>query len=582
MLLLLSSVEPAAPSFSAPSVTNVAQTSVTVSIYIATPALLISRRGLQFSTTPYPERVIDETGLSSTGGIYSLDLTNLTPGNSYFFRFYAENSLGLEYSPWSTFTTLPTAYNVTIGGIDRTTDILANTLQIEDIINDQVNTCTFTLVDRSGNGLPSNDNEIVITSNAGTRIFGGYTTQVEISKEGVPRASYQCTDYTRLLDRLLVHRVYESMTDAAIISDIVSRYCVGSGISATYVVSSATIDKISFNYIQPSQAIRKLCELTGNSWYIDYNKALHYFPLATNVAPFNITSSTSTYSNLKIRNDATQIKNRVYVRGGTKLSDYTTYSTKGDGVKRQFVLPDKPHDVTVTLNGAAKTLGIKNVNTTGYDYYLNFQEKYMEQSSLATLLTSTDTLAITYKYDIPILVAIENTASIIASGVHEFALFDKSISTTQSARDRATAELTDYANSIIEGSFTTTTAGFLSGQYININLSEYGINANYLVQQVITRSLGANTFSYEVSLASAKTLGIVKFLINLLETNKNLVELDQNEVVDELVTITDALLSDSLLDSLVTDSAGLYSTWCTGGETSPSTRARWDLFEWGA
>lgn len=582
MLLLLSSVEPAPPSFSVLSSSNVAQTSVTVSVYIATPSLLITSRGLQFSTTPYPERTVDETGLSSTGGVYSLNLTNLTPGNSYYFRFYAENSLGLVYSSWSTFTTLPTAYNVTIAGIDRTADILINTLQIDDVINDQVNTCTFTLVDRSGNGLPSNDSEITITSNAGLKIFGGFTTQTEIVKEGIPRASYQCSDYTRLLDRYLVHRVYESMTDAAIISDILTRYCVGSGISATYVVSSATIDKIAFNYIQPSQAIRKLAELTGSSWYIDNDKAIHYFPLVTNVAPFNITSSTSTYSDLRIRKDSTQIKNRVYVRGGTKLSDYTTYSTKGDGVKRQFVLPDKPHDVSITLNGVAKTLGIKNINTSGYDYYLNFQEKYIEQSSLATVLSTSDTLIVTYQYDIPILVAIENTASIIASGVHEFAIFDKSISTTQSARDRATAELTDYANSIIEGSFTTTTAGFISGQYININLSEYGINDNYLVQRVLTRSLGANNFVYEVSLASAKTLGIVKFLINLLETNKNLVELDQNEVVDELLTITDALLSDSLLDSLVTDSAGLNSTWCTAGETSPATRARWDLFEWGA
>lgn len=476
------------------------------------------------------------------------------------------------------------AYNVSIAGVDRTADVRSQSITVEDIVNDQQNNLSFELVDLSENGIPETDDEVIITLADDTILFGGNIISVELSKRktGAVVASIECVDYARLLDRNLVHDTYENMTDKAIIEAIVSTYCPGFGITTTNVLEGVTITQISFNYIQPSQALRQICDITGRNWYIDYSKDIHYFPLATNAAPFNITSSNNQYSRLKITKDASQLKNRVYVRGGTYLSDFTTYSEKGDGTKIKFTLPDKPHNVTLTVNGVSKTVGIKNVNTSGFDWYLNFQEKYVEQDAGGGVLSSTDTLVVTYKYDIPVLVAVEDHDSILANGQKEFAIFDKSITTTESARARAQGELTDYANSLIEGVFRTYTDGFRSGQYININLSEFGINANYLVQKVVARSLGAGTFYYDISIASAKTMGIIRFLIELLESNKNLIELDPDEVVDELLEVQDSLLSDSLTEALTIDSAGPYATWCSDSlQSSPATRARWDLFQWG-
>lgn len=476
------------------------------------------------------------------------------------------------------------AYSILINSIDRTDEVINSTIVIEDVLNDKANTCSFKLIDRGGHGAPATDNEVTITLASGTKIFGGVITSVILQKQptGVVEYGITCSDYTYILDRFLAHRSYSAMTDAAIIYDLITRYCIGLGITTTNVVSGVTINSIKFNYIQLSQVLRKIATLTGRNWYIDYDKDIHYFPLVTNAAPFNITSSTTTYSNLQISKDASQLKNRVYVRGGTKLSDPTTYSVKGDTAARQFPLPDKPHDVTLQVNGVTKTLGIKNVDLDGFDWYLNFQEKYVEQDVSGSILTSGETLAVTYTYDIPILVAVEDTTSIYENGVKEFAIFDKSIDTTQAARDRASAELTDYANDIVEGSFLTYEPGFRSGQYININLAEYGINANYMVQKVVARSMGGGVYNYQVSIASSKTLGIIKFLIGLLEANKNLIELDDDEVVDELLGVQDSLLSDSLADALTIDSCGAYFTWCPDSLTSsPITRARWELYQWG-
>lgn len=548
----------------------------------------ITRRGFQYNTVQAADKQVYEDGSYGTGA-FSLTLTGLTPGKKYYFRAFATNADGTGYGGWGQFTATAPTYNISIAGVDRTTDVRHGTIKILDAINEKVNTCKFVLDDLSGNGIPGTDDEIIITLNDDTILFGGYVVSASYKnrvKEGGAVAAISCVDYTRLFDRNLVHQTYEDMTDSEIINSIVNDYCAGFGITTTNVVEGVTIDQITFNYVQPSQAIRRICELTGRHWYIDYDKDIHYFPLTQNSAPFNIDSDTSSYWGLKISKDASQIKNRVYVRGGTKLSDFTTYTEVGDGEKTKFVLPDKPHEVTVEVDTGGgyveKTVGIKNINLEGYDWYLNFQEKYLEQDGDGSVLTSSHKIRVTYKYDIPILVAVEDTESILEHGSREFAIFDNSISTTQAARDRATGELTDYANNLVDGTFKTFETGFVSGQYININLSSYGVNDDYIIQKVTAESLGAGNYQYTVSVASAKTLGIIKFLIQLLESNKNLIDLDDDEVVDELVQVSDGLLSDSLLDSLTIDSAGPYSTWCGDSlEDSPDTRARWNLFQWG-
>ena len=597
MTLLLLVTDIAVPVIEAPTVSTSPATSITRNSAVGNGTITdngganATERGFEYNTVPEapttPGSKVYVSGNFSAGA-FILTISDLTPGQTYYFRAYATNVAGTGYGNWLSFTALSATYNVTIADEDRTADILVNTIVIEDVINDKQNSCRFKLIDRSGIGIPETDDEISITLDDGTVIFSGYILSIDLSsikQTGIPVASISCIDQVRLLDRNLVHKTYEDMTDAEIINDIINTYCAGFGITTTNVIEAITITQISFNYIQPSQCLRQLCQITGRNWFIDYDKDIHYFPLETNPAPFNINTSSNAYLDFRVSKDASQLKNRVYVRGGTKLSDFTEYIEVGDGQKRKFVLPDKPHDVTVEIDRGSgyveESVGIKNVDTSGYDWYLNFQEKYIEQDDAGVVLGSTHKIRVTYKYDIPILVAVENGASIIDNGVKEFAIFDKSISTTQAARDRASGELTDYANQIIEGSFKTHTDGFKSGQYMTINLPDYDINDTYIIQKVVLRSQGGGKYFYEISIASSKTMGIIKFLIELLEANKNLITLDDNEVVDELVSLSDNLISDSLLDSLTIDSAGPYRTWCKDSDEVTVTRAVWNLFEWG-
>jgi len=477
------------------------------------------------------------------------------------------------------------AYSITINGIDRTSDVQANTLVTTDNLNDQQDTCTFNLVNRSGNGFPDRESEVIITLADGTRLFGGIilTTEfVPITTYGIPGLTITCTDYVRLLDSNLVHQNYIGMTADQIVKDFVTTYCAGLGITTSNVLSGPAIDQISFNYIQISQAMRTITDLTGYNWYVDYNKDLHFFPIGTNMAPISLSDSGDNYWGLDLTQDNSQLKNRVYVRGSTKLSNMTTNGQKGDGTSTIFLLPDKPHNITITVNGVSKSVGIQNIDLSGFDFYLNYDEKYLVQDSGGAVLGTSDVLSVQYQYDLPILVAVEDTASIAEFGVKEFPIFDNTITTDQAAIDRASAELLDYSTSLYSGTFYTMVTGFKSGQTLNLVSALRSITEVYTVTQVIGTSIGGGVFQYQITLATAKTMGVIRFLTEMLEANQNLIVVSNTEVVDNLQMITDSLLSDSLTDMLTIDSAGAYDTWCPDSvSTTPKTLAKWDLFQWG-
>ena len=426
-------------------------------------------------------------------------------------------------------------YEILINGVDRTKEVGNRTVTIEDSTGTSMTSATFGLNCRLGGDIPKCDDEVIINNN-GERIFGGRVLRVLSRAEGdFALFDVHCIDWIRDLDRNLVVEGYQGMTDKAIIEDIVNNYCGGTDITYDNVTQGVTVNQIVFGYAPPSQCFNEICKLTGRNWYIDKNKDIHYFVTHTEAAPFNITSDED-YKNLQITNDNSAIRNRIYVRGGTYLSDTFTMSVVADGETTVFNLPEKPHDLTVTEGVTSKTVGTKFIHEfTDYDYLVNYQEKYVETD---TAPADTTVVTFTFKYNIPVLIAIEDRDSIEDHGQAEFAIFDKNINTIEQARDRATAELTDYAETVVGGRFQTETNGFKAGQYMQITKTSLGIDEEFLIQRVVARSIGGGNFVYTVYVTSATVLGILQFLVDLLEKDKNTLDITSDEVVDEISTIT--------------------------------------------
>ena len=87
--------------------TSITQTSATISSnVISDGGATVTERGIVFSTSTNP--TLTDTKLINTGtgiGIFSTNITNLSPSTTYFVRAYATNSKGTAYSNQISFTT---------------------------------------------------------------------------------------------------------------------------------------------------------------------------------------------------------------------------------------------------------------------------------------------------------------------------------------------------------------------------------------------------------------------------------------------------------------------------------------------
>lgn len=437
-----------------------------------------------------------------------------------------------------------------IRGIEKTRMLKAKSLRIKDALTSKVDTCSFILEDTEGGNKPSQGDEVIIyRGTPPVKIFAGEiinAPQAQISP-GIYNYAVRCADYSRRLDKRKVVETYTNQTCSYIINDIINSYAPE--FSVRNVQVGPTVTFIAFNYKSARECIRDLARLSGYDWYVDYDGDIHFFARETNTAPYSLDAAASSgrYVGLKIGVDKSQLRNRVYVRGGYYLSNLYTQEIVADGEQLEFLLAYEPQaPMSVYVDGGAKTLGIDNIDTSGKDFVVNVAEKTIKNLDLAKL-TDGQVFKATYKYKIPILCRVDDEDSQEAiklieggDGVYEGPIIvDESIASLDAARERAFAEIRQYSNALVQGNFKTDQDGYRSGQLLTINIPSRGINSQYLIQNVTKKSIGGGHLEYEVAFATLLT-GLTDFLLSLWEAGRKIVT-REDEVLDELVQKSDEI-----------------------------------------
>lgn len=143
--------------------------------------------------------------------------------------------------------------------------------------------------------------------------------------------------------------------------------------------NAPTIDYIAFNYEEPSNALKRMANLFEWNWYIDEDKNVHFFQKFDKSAPFQLTDTNNTYvfRSLKVKDQADQIRNSVYVRGSDYLAPEITdeLSHQADGINKIFKLGYKYADYTLEVNGTAVPVGVLNLQ----DYQDNPSESQIDE-----------------------------------------------------------------------------------------------------------------------------------------------------------------------------------------------------------
>lgn len=414
-----------------------------------------------------------------------------------------------------------------IAGIERYSDLEKNTLEIEYGLTYEVDTCSFSV-----KGEPPAEGEEVIIED-GSRLFAGIVVKVELARTFPSKTikvwQVECDDYTALLDRRLVVETYENKSADWIFQDITAKYCPGFTVAGVQAGAPA-VEYIVFEYVRPSECFKQLCDYVGWQWQPDYYKDLQFFSAEALASPAPLTLVPGGQFRFGKHSIDTQgLRNRVYVRGGTMLSDPQTIQWKADGVARIWTLPWKPHETSLQVGEVQKTVGIENLHEEAdFDYMMSFAEKYIRCSAQTATPVEGITISLTARQDIDVITMVEDYASQAAiaavqggDGIYEHVINDDSLTSITAAEAAGMADLREHANPRVKGSFETEVPGWEPGQIVNINLPDRGVVGEYLVQRVSISPTWANPsiWTYRVEYGG-RLLGIADFLKALVSAQQ--------------------------------------------------------------
>lgn len=448
------------------------------------------------------------------------------------------------------------AKTLIIAGVDRFLDYRRGSLSISQILTYQVDSCSFMVKGAK----PLQGSEVIIEDTAlpEPRLFAGIINRVELIKNKAPLVwKVDCQDYTLQMDKKLVVETYQGWSADAIVKDILNKDCPGffnSGVEIGAPIIESTGN--DFNYLAPSECMKWLCDYIGWHWYVDYYKVVHFFnPTEMGIAAPMILKSGGKFTNFKVSIDHQGLRNRVYVLGGSMLSDLQTIEWKADGLARIWVLPWSPKDCSLQVGGVDYSIGIEGMEEEGSkDYLVNINDNYLHCSETTATPVSGLTIALTARQNIDVITVVDDLASqsTIAAleggdGVYEHHIKDATLETIEAAEAAGNADLREWANPKTSGSFTTIVPGWATGQLVSIELAERGINSVFMIKKVGISLSETGLWIFTIEFGG-RLLGIDDFLKSLVSAQQKK-KTNDTKLIHKFVYGTEVI---SIEDTLLT------------------------------
>ena len=247
----------------------------------------------------------------------------------------------------------------------------------------------------------------------------------------------------------------------------------------------------------------------------------------------------------------------VFVRGGeykaTILEAAAIDKYEAQAAQVTFPLAYKYADIYVEKNGVIQTVGIDNIDDpTSFNVLYNFQEKFI---TFTPALTAGDDIVVYGEAYIPVIAQARDAVSIQAYGEYQTVIIDKNITSIDEALDRARAELLKYGSSAYEMTFKTRSTGLRVGQLMNVTLtSNRTITKSLKINRITGKTISGSAMEYTVSLISSGEITFSDIIIELLERQKQQVEINPNEVIQALELLIESLSVADSAPVVTTDS----------------------------
>lgn len=355
-------------------------------------------------------------------------------------------------------------------------------------------------------------------------IFSGYVSTPKEVKPGFQSSlltSVTCIDQHFLADKRIVAAAYANNTPQQIAANIVTTFLASEGVtigqiydpnpqvffslttlvSTTFFLtqSSSSIPNAVFGYCTAAAAFDALVQAASSSgipyyWQIDQLKRFYMLPYTFVPGPSIDGTQIDQKNNApSVTRANPAYRNTQYVIGGKAQTSTQVETRIGDGNTVAWPMAFNISMVlTVLLNGAPKTVGIKGVET-GKDFYWNKGDPNITQDASGTKLAPFDTLTVSYIGEYPTVVVTNNSAQVSyeqgldgTSGIFEEVEQDATITTLAGGFAEASNLLTRYAQQCMQLQCVTRQTGFVQGQSCTVNLPMFGISNLAMLLESVT------------------------------------------------------------------------------------------------
>jgi hypothetical protein len=475
------------------------------------------------------------------------------------------------------------AYTSSIQVLNGTNDITSivefdGTFNIQAVLTKEKGQFTFSVKAPQAPTLPANmptiGDEIFVnyTINGNKQlIFGGTLVTMEPIVSGGVLLYYQFTaaDWGFLLDSMVVKKNYAGMDPHDIVVDLISNFCPA-GFTTNHVqVGNFLVSSIKFNYQQPSKCLEALAKQIGWDWYVDPNKDVHFYfaegnPASSSeitAAPIIIDDTTGDieWNTLDVQIDITNMKNAIYVVGGTYAKDYVldpnpmatppqyapidVYTSVAGTLVYPLAYPYSQDTMTVTLAGVAQSIGTdQQTDPTTVEVLYNDSGRFIRFTSDPG---SGNQIIIQGEAQIPILAYVQDSASIAAYGMLQDSIVDSTILSVAEAQERAQAEIDMFGDPVYNVKFSTINVNsnlLFIGQQIVLNSAKFGVsNKSLIIKQINCVARTPFQLEYQLQCLGSDVVSFNDIMLTLLQQNLGAATTSDSTVLQVLIPINEAI-----------------------------------------
>lgn len=206
--------------------------------------------------------------------------------------------------------------------------------------------------------------------------------------------------------------------------------------------------------------------------------ALHFFPAGSRISKHVIKDGMYRRGSASFIKNSQYIVNKLWVKGGKALSEPFTQPITV--TQEPIQLWYKPRGgATVIVDGQEKSVGIQHIHEPGsHDFLLN----YNQQLLVPDLLT-TGSGTITYRYEYPIKLLLEEPVSQKQYGIFED-IYNVNVDDLELAFEMGMRYLYKYSQPITTGRISPFYGAYKQGDVVKVEIPELQIDEYLRVQQV--------------------------------------------------------------------------------------------------